>query len=120
MGCAIVPVFNASRADGSYAVVLARLATADLLILDDGGLATLTAAEARDLLEVIDDRSMTRPTLVSSQLPVENWHSTIANPTVADAILDRLVHSSYRIAVKGESIRKVIPDPGTTERETQG
>jgi DNA replication protein DnaC len=109
-----------ARADGSYAVVLGRLAAADLLILDDWGLAPLTAAEARDLLEVIDDRSMTRSTLVSSQLPVENWHSTMADPTVADAILDRLVHNAYRITLKGESMRKVIPEKGTNEKETQG
>ncbi len=79
-----------AKADGSFPSLLGRLATVDLLILDDWGLATLTAPEARDLLEVIDDRSMTRSTLVSSQLPVENWHSTMADPTVADAILDRL------------------------------
>ena len=109
-----------ARADGSYAVVLGRLAAADLLILDDWGLAPLTAAEARDLLEVIDDRSMTRSTLVSSQLPVENWYSTMADPTVADAILDRLVHNAYRITLKGESMRKVITEKGTNEKETQG
>lgn len=108
-----------ARADGSYGVVLGRLATADLLILDDWGLAPLTAAEARDLLEVVDDRSMTRSTMISSQLPVENWHSTMADPTVADAILDRLVHNAYRIALKGESMRKVIPDRGTNEGETE-
>jgi DNA replication protein DnaC len=71
--------------------------------------------EARGLLEVFDDRSPTRSTLVSSQLPVENWHSTMADPTVADAILDRLVHNAY----KGESMRKVIPQKRTNEEETQ-
>lgn len=109
-----------ARADGSYASFLGRLAAVDLLILDDWGLATLTVPEARDLLEVIDDRSMTRSTLVSSQLPVENWHSTMADPTVADAVLDRLVHNAYRIALKGESMRKVIPEKGTNEQEAQG
>ncbi len=108
-----------ARADGSYASLLGRLAALDLVILDDWGLVPLTAPEARDLLEVIDDRSMGRSTLVSSQLPVENWHATMADPTVADAVLDRLVHNAYRIALKGESMRKVIPDPGTNERETE-
>jgi len=109
-----------ARADGSYPSFLGRLSRLDLLILDDWGLAPLTAPEARDLLEVVDDRSMTRSTLVSSQLPVENWHSTMGDPTVADAILDRLVHNAYRIALKGESMRKVIPDPRTNEQEAQG
>ncbi len=80
----------------------------------------LTAPEARDLLEVVDDRCASRATLISSQLPVENWHSTLADPTVADAILDRLVHNAYRIALKGESMRKVIPQKRTNEQETQG
>jgi DNA replication protein DnaC len=108
-----------ARADGSYPNFLGWLATVDLLILDDWGLAPLTAPEARSLLEVIDDRSLARSTLISSQLPVENWHSTLADPTVADAILDRLVHNAYRIALKGESMRKVIPQERTREEETQ-
>jgi len=91
----------------------------DLLILDDWGLAPLTAPEARDLLEVVDDRCMARSTLVSSQLPVENWHSTMADPTVADAILDRLVHNAYRLALKGESLRKVQPQTTTNENQEQ-
>jgi len=99
-----------ARADGSYANLLGRLTDAGFLILDDWGLAPLTPPEARDLLEVIDDRSMTRLTLASRQLPVENWHSMMADPTLADAILDRLVHNAYRINLKGESMRKVIPD----------
>jgi len=94
---------------GSHASFLGRLAGIDLLILDDWGLAPLTAPEARDLLEVVDDRCMARSTLVSSQLPVENWHST-----VADAILDRLVHNAYKLALAGESMRKVIPTPGAS------
>jgi DNA replication protein DnaC len=109
-----------ARADGSYGVVLGRLASAGLLILDDWGLAPLTAGEARDLLEVVDDRSMSKSTLISSQLPVENWHSTMADPTVADAILDRLVHGAYKIALKGESMRKVFPEKGMNEEEAQG
>jgi DNA replication protein DnaC len=80
----------------------------------------LTAPEARELLEVVDDRSITRSTLISSQLPVENWHSTMADPTVADAILDRLVHNAYRLTLKGESMRKVKPQTTTNENQEQG
>ncbi len=109
-----------ARADGSYVGFLGRLASLDLLILDDWGLAPLTAPEARDLLEVVDDRCITRSTLVSSQLPVENWHATMADPTVADAILDRLVHNAYRLALKGESMRKVKPESTTNENQEQG
>jgi DNA replication protein DnaC len=108
-----------ARADGSYPRLLGRLSRVDLLILDDWGLAPLTAPEARDLLEVIDDRSISRSTLVSSRLPVENWHSTMGDPTVADAILDRLVSGAYRITLKGESMRKVIADPRTKQLGAQ-
>jgi len=109
-----------AKFDGSYSCLLSKLCKVELLILDDWGLVPLTAPEARDLVEVVDDRSIIRSTLVSSQLPVEAWHSTMGDPTVADAILDRLVHRAYRIALKGESMRKVIPDPGMNDKETQG
>jgi len=68
----------------------------------------VSAAEARDLLEIIDDRAMTRSTLVASQLPLEHWHKVVADPTVADAILDRIVHNAYKISLKGESMRKAM------------
>ncbi|MDI6773442.1 MAG: IS21-like element helper ATPase IstB [bacterium] len=96
-----------ARADGSYPRLMARLAKTDLLVLDDWGLAVLAAGEARDLLEVIDDRCTTRSTLVASQLPVEHWHATMAAPSIADAVLDRLVHTAHKIHLKGESMRKV-------------
>jgi DNA replication protein DnaC len=104
-----------ARADGSFPRFIDHLARLELLILDDLGLAPLTGAEARLLLEVVDERSMLRSTLISSQLPVEKWHATLADPTVADAILDRLVHSSYKIALKGESMRKVIPEQASNK-----
>jgi len=97
-----------AKGDGSHANFLHHLARMDLLILDDWGLELLTATEARNLLEVIDERSMQRSTLVSSQLPLENWHAATGEPTVADAILDRLVHHSCKVNIKGESMRKVI------------
>jgi DNA replication protein DnaC len=74
--------------------------------LDDWGLAQLTEEARRDLFEVLDDRHGRRSTVVASQLPVEHWHTAIGEPTLADAILDRLVHNAYTITLKGESMRK--------------
>lgn len=94
------------RLDGSYGTLVARLARTDLLILDDFGLAPLSGAEARELLEVIDDRYERRSTVVCSQLPLGEWHRAIADPTLADAILDRLVHGAHKFTLSGESMRK--------------
>ncbi len=77
-----------------------------LLILDDSGLAPMTAERRRGLLEIMDDRHGRGSTIVTSQLPVENWHEIIGDPTIADAILDRLVHNAYWLTLKGESLRK--------------
>jgi DNA replication protein DnaC len=85
---------------------LRQLAKADLIIIDDFGLAPMPDAIRRDLLEILDDRYDRRSTLITSQLPVEQWHTYLEDPTVADAILDRLIHNSYRLALKGESMRK--------------
>lgn len=95
-----------ARADGSYPQRLAALGRLDLLVLDDWGLAPLSDEGRRDLLEILDERYDRRSTLVASQLPVDNWHASLADPTLADAILDRLVHNAYRIALHGESLRK--------------
>ena len=95
-----------AHADGRYPLLMKKLARTDLLVLDDWGLAKLTAPQRRDLLEVLDDRHDRRSTLITSQLPVEHWHKIIGDPTLADAILDRLVHNAYRIELKGESMRK--------------
>lgn len=83
-----------------------QLAKADLLLIDDFGLAPLADETVRDLLEILDDRYDRRSTLITSQLPVDQWHAYLGDRTVADAILDRLVHNSYRIALKGDSMRK--------------
>jgi DNA replication protein DnaC len=83
-----------------------KLARTDIIVLDDWGLTKITAPQRRDLLEVLDDRHNRRSTLITSQLPVERWHKIIGDPTLADAILDRLVHNAYRIELKGESMRK--------------
>ena len=95
-----------ARGDGRYARLLKNLARADLLILDDWGLAPLTPEQARDLLEIIDDRHGRGSTIVTSQLPVDHWHEVISNPTIADAILDRLVHNAHRLKLGGDSIRR--------------
>jgi DNA replication protein DnaC len=95
-----------ARGDGRHARLLKTIARVELLVLDDWGLASLTPAQGRDLLEIIDDRHGRGSTIVTSQLPVEQWHEAIANPTVADAILDRLVHNAHRLTLNGDSMRK--------------
>lgn len=98
-----------AKGDGTYPGFMARLAKTELLVLDDYGLAPLSALEARDLLEVIDERVLLRSTVVASQLPLEHWHGAISDPTLADAILDRLIHHAHKIHLKGESMRKKKP-----------
>jgi DNA replication protein DnaC len=95
-----------SHHDGRYRKLMKSLLKADLLVLDDFGLAPLTTEQQRDLLEIIEDRYDRRSTLVTSQMPVKHWHDILADPTLADAILDRLVHNAYKIELKGESMRK--------------
>jgi DNA replication protein DnaC len=95
-----------AKADGSYGRRLLSLSRVELLVLDDWGLSTLNADQARDLLEILDDRYGNRSTLVASQAPVETWHPLIGDPAIADAALDRLVHNAHRLTLKGESMRK--------------
>jgi DNA replication protein DnaC len=97
-----------ARADGRYTKLLNEFARTELLVLDDWGIAPIGNDARRDLLEILDDRHNTRSTLVTSQLPVEHWHEYLGEPTLADAILDRLVHNAYRINLKGESMRKSV------------
>lgn len=96
-----------ARGDGRYPKVMKKLARTDLLVIDDLGLAKLSAPQRREMLDVLEDRHERRSTLVASQLPVEHWHKMIGEPTHADAILDRLVHNAYRIELEGESMRKI-------------
>lgn len=98
-----------ARADGSYPKLMNRLQKTELLVLDDYGLASLSHSERRDLLEVIEDRTGRRATLVTSQLPFEHWHDAVGDATFADAILDRLVHHAHRITLKGASMRRKQP-----------
>lgn len=96
-----------AHGDGSFGKRLAILAKTDLLILDDWGLAPLNQSERNDLLEILDDRVATRSTLITSQLPVEHWHAYLNDPTLADAILDRVIHAAHKITLAGESQRKM-------------
>jgi DNA replication protein DnaC len=98
-----------AHADGSYTTLLARLARIDVLVLDDWGLASLKDSQRQDLLEVLEDRDGSRSTIITSQLPREQWHEYLGEPTVADAILDRVVHRAFPIALTGPSRRKEPP-----------
>lgn len=95
-----------AHADGSFSRLLTRFAKADILVLDDWGLAPLRDQERRDMLEILEDRHGARSTVITSQLPVEKWHDYLGDPTIADALLDRVVHNAHRIKLKGPSRRK--------------
>jgi len=95
-----------AKGDGRYGKLLARYSRIDVMVLDDWGVTPLTAENRRDLLEILDDRYEKKSTLITSQLPVEKWHRYLEDPTLADAILDRVVHNAYRVELKGESMRK--------------
>jgi DNA replication protein DnaC len=101
-----------ARGDGRYARLLKSLARVELLILDDWGLAPLTSQQGRDLLEIVDDRHGRGSTIVTSQLPVDHWHELIVDPTIADAVLDRLVHTAHRLTLDGETLRKPTEKSG--------
>jgi DNA replication protein DnaC len=98
-----------ARGDGRYPKLMAGLAKVDVLILDDWGLALLDDERRRDLLEILDERYQTRSTIITSQLPVAHWHDSLGDPTLADAILDRLVHHAHQLNLAGESLRKLKP-----------
>jgi DNA replication protein DnaC len=95
-----------AKADGRYSNLLKSIARTDLLVLDDWGLSKFVKEQRYDLLEILEDRNGLRSTLVTSQLPVKHWHEIIADPTLADAILDRLVHNAYKLVLEGDSMRK--------------
>jgi len=95
-----------ARGDGRYGRLLKSLGRVEVLILDDWGLSVLTGPERRDLLEILDDRHGRTSTIVTSQIPVEHWHEMIGDSTLADAILDRIVHNAHRLQLVGESMRK--------------
>jgi DNA replication protein DnaC len=98
-----------AKGDGRYGKLLTTLAKTDGLMLDDWALAPLSDENRRDLLAIIDDRHDCRATILTRQLPVEHWHDALGDPTLADAILDRLVPNAYKIALHGASMRKQPP-----------
>ena len=95
-----------ARADGSLRLLLAKLSRIDVLVVDDWAMAPLNETERRDFWEICEDRYQTRSMILTSQLPVARWHEQVGDPTVADGILDRLVHNAHRIEMKGDSMRK--------------
>lgn len=95
-----------AKGDGSYLKRMAEIAKTEVLLLDDWGLSKLTTEQRHDLLEILEDRHGSRSTLVTSQLPLDKWHAIIGDPTLADAIMDRLIHNAYKINLKGDSMRK--------------
>lgn len=103
---ALLREMAAAKGDGSYPKLMNAYAKTDLMVIDDWGLARFDQEQRLDLLELLEDRYHFRSTLVTSQLPVDQWHEVIGDPTLADAILDRLVHNAYHISLKGESMRK--------------
>ena len=115
----LLDALRIARGEGSFTKRLAALAKVDLLILDDFALKPLSAPERHDLLEIIEDRHGCASILLTSQLPVEHWHEYLQEPTVADALLDRLLSNAHRIPLKGESMRKTEP-PGLTKMPDQG
>ena len=104
-----------ARADGSLLPLLKKLARAPLIIVDDLGIVSVPGKLYREFLELLADRQGQGATLITSQFPVSQWHEVIADPTVAAAILDRLVHNAYRIELKGESLRKGKTPPAENE-----
>lgn len=102
----LVRALSAANADGSLGNLLKKLAKAHVLVLDDWGLAKIDERQYREFLEILDDRHGQSSTVITSQFPVGAWHEVIPDPTVADAILDRLIHNAHRIELKGESMRK--------------
>lgn len=104
-----------AHGDGRFAKIIAQLARTDLLVLDDWGLEKMTLGQRNDVLELMEDRHGTRSTLITSQLPVKQWHDAIGDATLADAILDRLVHHSHRLPLKGTSMRALDPKTGAPQ-----
>ena len=107
-----------SRGDGSYLKLLQQMARFQVLVLDDWGLMPLTTTQQQDLLELLDDRHQMRSTIATSQMPVKHWHEAMNNPTLADAILDRLVHNAHRIELAGGSMRKHLYTVSSVRQES--
>ena len=109
----LFPDLALARADGRYPRMMKRLGKVRLLILDDWGLEPFAPEHRRDLLEIVEERCGRGATLITSQVPVDKWHAIIGEPTVADAILDRIVHNAHRLKLKGDSLRRKLAPPAT-------
>lgn len=103
----LLEMLSVAHGDGRFARLVSQLAKTDVLVLDDWGLEKLALGQRNDVLELMEDRHGSRSTLITSQLPVKQWHDAIGDATLADAILDRLLHNSHRLALKGESMRRL-------------
>lgn len=114
----LLQTLELARADGSYPQLLRTLARTHLLILDDWLRDPLSRSQARELLEILDDRYGRTATMVATQIPVAEWHHRIPDPTLSDAVLDRLIHNAYRLELQGESMRKVHSPLATTQQVT--
>ena len=104
----LLDALSIAHGDGRFAKLIAQLAKTDLLILDDWGLEKMTLSQRNDLLEIMEDRHGLKSTLITSQLPIAQWHKAIGDATLAEAILDRLLHNSHKLKLKGESMRNII------------
>jgi DNA replication protein DnaC len=114
----LLETLSIAHGDGRFSKLIQHLAKTDLLVLDDWGLEKMTLSQRNDVLEIMEDRHGSRSTLITSQLPIEQWHKTIGDATLADAILDRLLHNSHKIKLKGESMRKAMSEIGDCEHST--
>lgn len=103
----LLEALSIAHGDGRFSKLIQQLAKTDLLVLDDWGLEKMSLGQRNDLLEIMEDRHGLRSTLITSQLPIDQWHKAIGDATLADAILDRLLHNSHKLKLKGESMRKV-------------
>jgi DNA replication protein DnaC len=102
----LLELLSIAHGDGRFTKIINQIAKTDVLVLDDWGLEKLSLGQRNDVLEMMEDRHGTRSTLITSQVPVQKWHEAIGDPTLADAILDRLLHNAHRVPLKGESMRR--------------
>lgn len=113
----LLELLTIGHGDGSYEKLMRQIGKADLLIIDDFGIGQLTDRNRHDLLEILEDRYKRKSTLVTSQLPIATWHNYLGDPTLADAILDRLIHNAYRFELEGDSLRRQDVPPSMDEVE---
>ena len=106
----LLEALSIAHGDGRFTRLIQQLAKTDLLVLDDWGLEKLTLIQRNDMLEIMEDRHGSRSTLITSQVPINQWHKSIGDATLADAILDRLLHNSHKLKLKGESMRKALSE----------